>query len=191
MAYKRFRWLLIPAGCLLPYAILNINVSFTLLLPAVILGTAFSYENWFEKIGYQNKKRAAVGLVVCLAFIYIDYLCYIYTNAIFSFILVVVIPIFVYQYIAVIPIVNTCLRFLGKHATNMFLIHTFIYYYYYPDFIYSFHYAWLILPVLLCVSLGVSIVIELLKKVTCYDRLTGKILQYFDKKEMALMGNDR
>lgn len=189
LAYRKFRWLLIPAGCLLPYVILNTEIFFSLLLPAVILGTAFSYENWFGKIKYRNRKQAVIGLAVCLLIIYIDYLCYIHTNAIFSFILAVVIPCFVYQYIAVIPIVNTCLKFLGKHATNMFLIHTFIYRYYYPDFIYSFHYAWLILPVLLCVSLGVSILIELLKKITCYHHLTGRILQYIDSKEMAFSEN--
>lgn len=183
MAYKKFRYLLIPAGCLLPYAILNSGDSFALLLPVVILGTAFSYENLFEKLKCHNKKQAVVGIILCSVIVYVAYLCHITANAIFSYTLAAVIPYIAFAYISKIAGVRSCLKYLGKHATNIFLIHTFIYYYYYRDFIYSFHSALYILPVLVVMSLLVSIVIELIKKITGYNWLSNKILQYVDNME--------
>ena len=167
----------------LSYAILNSGDSFALLLPVVILGTAFSYENLFEKLKCHNKKQAVVGIILCSVIVYVAYLCHITANAIFSYTLAAVIPYIAFAYISKIAGVRSCLKYLGKHATNIFLIHTFIYYYYYRDFIYSFHSALYILPVLVVISLLVSIVIELIKKITGYNWLSNKILQYVDNME--------
>lgn len=56
------------------------------------------------------------------------------------------------------------------------MIHTFIYYYFYPELIYSFQDSWKILPVLLGICLVISVLIELFKKFTGYDKLTEKLL---------------
>lgn len=56
------------------------------------------------------------------------------------------------------------LTFLGKHSMNMFLIHTLIFEYYFTDFIYSFKNWALITLALLLTSLGLSMMIEFLKK---------------------------
>ena len=47
---------------------------------------------------------------------------------------------------------------------NIFLVHTFFRYIFFRDFIYGFKYFWLIVLVLFGVSLGVTMLIELLKK---------------------------
>jgi hypothetical protein len=182
MAYKKFRYLLIPAGCLLPYAIFNSEISFALLLPVAVLGTAFSYENLFDKLRCRNKKQAVTGLALCAAMIYAAYLLHITANATLSYTLAAVIPYVAYEYVSKIPGVRTVLKFLGRYATNMFLTHTFIYYYFYTDFIYSFHYAPLILLVLIVLSLLVSIAIELIKKWTGYDRICSKILNAVEQR---------
>ncbi len=54
--------------------------------------------------------------------------------------------------------------FIGIHAFNIFLFHTFIYHYYWKDFIYSFNNPIIIFLVLLFVSIIISMIIELIKK---------------------------
>lgn len=181
LAYEEFRYLLLPIGCLLPYTIPDSNSSFFSLLPIVILGTAFSYESWFERIKANRKKgRPTIRLIAGCALLYIGFLVHGYVNITFCYIFAFVIPFLVYEYISYIPVIRSILKYLGKHATNIFLIHTFIYYYFYSDFIYSFHSTWYILPVLTIASLGVSIVIELVKKYSGYNRLVNKLLRYVE-----------
>jgi hypothetical protein len=182
MAYKKFRYLLIPAGCLLPSVIFSSEIFFARLLPVVILGTAFSYENLFEKLRCRNKRQGFAGLVLCSVVLYVTYLLQITANATFSYTLAAVIPYIAYEYVSKIPVVRTMFKFLGRYATNIFLTHTFIYYYFYTDFIYSFHYAPLILLVMLLLSLLVSIVIELIEKLIGYNRLVEKIWNAVEKR---------
>jgi len=62
------------------------------------------------------------------------------------------------------PLSKKILDFIGIHSFNIFLFHTFIYYYYFPHFIYSFHYPLLIFAVLLGICLVISVVLEAFKK---------------------------
>lgn len=62
-------------------------------------------------------------------------------------------------------------EFVGIHSFNIFLFHTFIYYYYFPDFIYSFKYPLAIFAVLLGICLLISVGIEKFKKVIGFDKL--------------------
>lgn len=55
------------------------------------------------------------------------------------------------------------LAFIGKHSMNMYLMHTFVFCYFFHDFIYSFKYPILIFTVLFLISLLLSIVVEFLK----------------------------
>lgn len=85
-------------------------------------------------------------------------------------------PLLVFDIVAYVPILSHVLKFLGKHATNIFLTHTFIYYYFYTDFIYSFKKDWLILIVMLIVCTMLSIFIELVKKIFRFNLLIDKAL---------------
>lgn len=73
------------------------------------------------------------------------------------------------------------LSYVGKHSMNIFLTHTFIYYYFFSDFVYSFRFAGIIVIILLSCSLLLSIFIEHLKKFLKYDRLECKIIEYIEK----------
>lgn len=83
--------------------------------------------------------------------------------------------IFAKKYIVRIPILDKILIFLGKHSMNVFLIHTFFRHYYLKDFIYGLEKFWLMPLMLLVLSLPISIVIELLKKLTGFDKLVNKV----------------
>jgi peptidoglycan/LPS O-acetylase OafA/YrhL len=63
-----------------------------------------------------------------------------------------------------ISCLNGLLQYLGKHSMNMYMIHTFVYYYWFNRFIYYFEYPALIFSALACISLSISIFLELLKK---------------------------
>ena len=97
-----------------------------------------------------------------------------------------VIPTFVvyycYEFIVGIPIIRQMLMFFGKHSMNIFLLHTFIRHYWFPEFTYSFRHFALISLVLFAVSLGASIVIEGIKKLIGYDKLLHFVVNKIDEK---------
>jgi len=70
-------------------------------------------------------------------------------------------------------------EYLGKHSMNIFLIHTFIFGYFYSGFIYSFKYPFLIFSVLLACSLFISVLIEYCKKIIGIYTLENKIINLF------------
>lgn len=67
------------------------------------------------------------------------------------------------------------LIFLGKHSSNIFMMHTFFMMIYWQDFIYSFRYPILIYSVLLICSVVTSIIIEKFKEVVGIYRLQARI----------------
>lgn len=69
-----------------------------------------------------------------------------------------------------IPGIRQILWFLGKHSLNIFLVHNFIRNIWFYDFTYSFRYPVLIAAVLLCISLAISVIIELFKKLIHYNQ---------------------
>lgn len=64
-----------------------------------------------------------------------------------------------------------CLEILGKHSTNMWLIHGFFIFYYWQNFIYSFNNTFISFIVLLTFSLSCSILIEQFKKLAVKIRI--------------------
>src|ERR1035437_3818694 len=75
--------------------------------------------------------------------------------------------------------ISQVFEYLGKHSMNIFLIHTFIFGYFYSRFIYSFKYPLLIFIVLLACSLFISILIEYCKKIFRIYTLENKIINLF------------
>ena len=63
------------------------------------------------------------------------------------------------------------LGFLGKHSFNIFLFHTFIYAYYWPELIFWSRNPFMIFATLLCACLLVSVVIEYIKQKLGFYRL--------------------
>lgn len=83
--------------------------------------------------------------------------------------------LFAKDYLFRVPGLNQTLIFIGKHATNIFLVHTFIRYYYCEAFTYGMRHFALIIAVLFLSSLILSMVIETTKKVVGYSKLIGRL----------------
>lgn len=83
--------------------------------------------------------------------------------------------LFANRYIAKIPYLRQFLIFFGKHSANMFFIHTVIRSYL-LDFIYCQQNFLISIVILISVSLLGSLLIELLKKLVCFDKLSEYIL---------------
>lgn len=74
-------------------------------------------------------------------------------------------------------IISRIFQFLGTHSMNIFMIHTFIFYYFYSDFIYSFKFPILIFIILLMCSLCFSMLIEYIKDKIRIHSLLDKVDQ--------------
>lgn len=71
------------------------------------------------------------------------------------------------------------LCFLGKHSMNIFLFHTFIFYYWFQEYIYITRNPLIIYISLLCACILISILIEKLKLVLHFESLTKKIYSLY------------
>jgi membrane-bound acyltransferase YfiQ involved in biofilm formation len=83
-----------------------------------------------------------------------------------------------------IPYISTLFHFLGKHSMNIFMIHTFIFAYFFEEFIYSFHYPIVIFCALLISSLISSILLELIKKQIRLSVLVEKVSQKINRSKL-------
>jgi peptidoglycan/LPS O-acetylase OafA/YrhL len=81
------------------------------------------------------------------------------------------IVLFMFELTQLSPVLESGLAFLGKHLFNIFLFHTFIFYFFFKDFIYSFKQPVLIFLVLLIICLIISFMLELIKKASGYQML--------------------
>ena len=115
-----------------------------------------------------------------IGLIFLGYFMNTYVHGAYCYIVIPVIPYLAYEYLSYIPVARFWLKYIGKHSMNIFLTHTFIYFYYYPDFIYSFRSTWYVLPVFAAVSLALSIMIEVIKKIIGYNRLESLLMSCID-----------
>lgn len=173
-AYSKGRYLLLGPVCLIPAVIFlkTESVLYAELLPAALLGTAFAYENWFEKIRQWNRSWRKLILFAALLFCgWLSFEVNQYVNFTLSWLMIFFLPILVQEYISYVPVLSHILKFIGTQATNIFLIHTFIYYYFYAEIIYSLNDSWKIYVAVLAISLIVSVIIECFKKLLRYNQL--------------------
>ena len=177
-AYSKGRYLLLGPVCLLPAVIFlkTESVLYSELLPVAFLGTAFAYENWFEKIRQWNRSwRKLILFAAMLLCGWFSFEVNQYVNFHLSWLLIFFLPILVQEYISYVPVLSHILKFIGIHATNIFLVHTFIYYYFYTEIIYSLNDSWKIYIAVLALSIIVSVIIECLKKILRYNKLIDLI----------------
>jgi len=83
--------------------------------------------------------------------------------------------LFVFEVSNAIAILKNLLNFLGKHLFNVFLFHTFVYYYFWKDFFYSFKSPLIIFFILLSSCILLSMLIEQIKKISCFYKLIDYI----------------
>lgn len=79
--------------------------------------------------------------------------------------------IILYKNIKICTLLQTILEFIGKHSMNIFLFHTFIYYYYFEDLIFYSRNPVIIYFTLLIVCLTISEMLETLKKYIGFYKL--------------------
>lgn len=112
-----------------------------------------------------------IYMVVIIMLLYVRHICRLTTllPSLEGILSLLVIGFF-FEFINDIPIIKNILDILGKYSMDIFLIHSFIRAAWYYDFTYSFKNAYLIIVVLLIVSLGVSMIVEWIKKLIKFDR---------------------
>jgi len=71
--------------------------------------------------------------------------------------------------------IHRSLVFIGKHSYNIFLFHTFIYYYYFPEYIYWSSNPLFIYSTLLTACILISIGIEKIKNIFCINNLQNRL----------------
>lgn len=73
-----------------------------------------------------------------------------------------------YQSIKMPRVVSDVMEFLGKHSMNIFLFHSFIFYFWFQNFVYASRNPIIIFLTLLAICLPISMVLEWIKRVTIY-----------------------
>ena len=73
-----------------------------------------------------------------------------------------------YQLVKCPEIIKNVMEFLGKHSMNIFLFHTFIYYFWFQDFVYASRNPIIIFLTLLAICIPISIALEWIKRNTIY-----------------------
>ena len=158
-------------------------ISFVL---AFVFGMIFAKSNIFKlwemwSLGPNNEVSKILKFLLLLFMSLLGYKLYYHlpTNLYWDIkygVIPVLIIMFAKIYILPIPVIGNLLVFLGKHSANVWLIHTFIRYYYCEDFIYGMGHFGLIISVLLVLSLSLSIAIEFSKRLFRYEMLMQKLI---------------
>lgn len=79
-------------------------------------------------------------------------------------------------------VIKKSLFTLGKYSANIFMMHTFIYGYFFKDMFYSLKYPFLIYTTILITCFIIAIAIEKLKKITKYNTLEAKVHKLINRR---------
>lgn len=141
----------------------------------ILFGVLAALGEWFEKLFSLKVPmivQAIGGIVLLVVFVLFRQNYVVYNE--FAYLVDAPIAVFVSWFgarlLTGIPGVRQVLCFLGKHSMNIYFVHTFFYMAIYQQFIYSFRYAGLIFVVLVAVSLGYSVILELLKQLLGFSK---------------------
>ena len=172
--FDRLKFAFIPIILLFQRVVFpDISGQFFRYLPVLILGISFAKYNIFEKVRNSNFARKRRDIVLSLLLLAVS--SYVRQNLGFNDIsealMAASICYLSYRCISPLKIVGNCLGTLGKYSMNMFMLHTFIYYYYFKKYIYSFRSVWSIFLVLLFSSFVLAVLVEKIKSVVCYNKL--------------------
>lgn len=184
--YRKIRFFAFPLAMFL----------FDSMVGIAVLGVLFAYEDVFGKLkeiaqgGEKNRQifRGGGILFLCLAAVGCSYSIVAserssdwpmyWAGAVYA--------VIVMLYISKIPVLSDIMKWIGKYSATMFMTHTFIYMYFYKEFIYSFQRDYMIYGVLFGCSLVAAIVIDTLRWLLHYDKLVACII---DKIKMFLRRN--
>lgn len=184
---------LIITGFFLRYVYMRLNFDMTRYIPILIMGIIFADNNLLGKLKTNNwAKVGALDYMLKLAvFTPLLWLAYYIrirnrVSGVFAEVCECLVPLITIIFFVVIVFkikpIRIILGFLGKYSTNIFLTHTFIRYYFFQDFTYSFGNAYLIFLVLLGTSLALGIAVSLLQKLCGVDKAAAEFSNWLGNR---------
>jgi len=176
IGYKRMGVVLLPFFALIPLKLLAPNMEVNALLFPALLGIFFETENIFPRLKNIGKEKWYAKIIKILISLFLIFITYSISDSMsFSLMLYgtcsILYAYICFEFLENIPVIGSVLNFLGKHSMNIFFVHTFIYLYYFSDFIYSFQYDYIIVTVLLLICIAISLVLEGTKYILQYNKL--------------------
>lgn len=161
---------LLLLGEFLLIRMLNLQNTSLLYLFPVIAGIIFAQNDIFEKIVKSIDKKSGKIIGIICALILLIFFSYFHNRIYFltevfhtgATICIAALSVLLFTNI---PVIGTAMEYIGKHSMNMYFVHSFVKYYYFRDFSYSFRYPLLIIFVLVIDTLIFSIVLEKIKKI--------------------------
>ena len=185
--YKKYGWLTIAMVLLPGSFLLEKHVHLTKYLFVVPFAVCFADRNVLERLkAYAIVKNKVLnkllkfvisaGLIVLMTLLFDSR----WGLEHFEFALHGLIPVTViywaYEFLTDLPLVNPFLEFLGKRSADIFYCHTFVRAMWLKDVTYSFGHAFLIWLFLLAVSILISFILDVLRKLFHYRQITGAAL---------------
>lgn len=165
--------ILIPA-----YAGLPDTGVFRWYILTVVLGVVLAHTDFFESVKNfcAGIGRSAGAMILCvIALFVLNYFrwnlgVYWFVDAAAA-VIMAVISVLCFK----IGVLGKVLEFIGKHSMNMFLIHSFVFYYYFRSYVYMWKAPVVITLFLLISTLVLSVVIEYAKKVLGWNRMIAHL----------------
>lgn len=133
-------------------------------LVAFGLGMLFAEFKLFDKIRKLNKSKAEEIILTIIFLILGISLRWKFGRILYDTVCALSIIFFCNNILAPIKGINYILEILGKNSSNIFMLHTFIYSYFFMEIMLKFRYLVIMYTVLIVASLLVSIIIEQVKK---------------------------
>lgn len=188
--YKKYSWLMVIMILLPGSFMLQKHVHLTKYLFVVPIAVCFADQRVLEQLkAYSPLKNRVLGKIIKFVFLTMALLVLFKAYDTrwgiqhFEFLLNGMIPTLLiwwaYEFVIEIPMIRSILQFLGKHSGDIFYTHTFVRSLWLTEVVYSFRYAVSIFLFMLAVSLGISLVLDIMRKMLRYDQITGKITGKF------------
>lgn len=165
--------------CFLPFTV-NISSDVSRYLFVAAFGVCAAYGHWPDRLLNLKLHPAlqwlagVAGLAACILIRqnYVVYETYVWlADAPIALFLVFLGA----ALIGSVPVLGKAVRFIGKHSMNIYLVHTFFYMIFWRKYIYHFRYAGITFLLLLGCSLLYSVILELIKRVTGFKKLSARI----------------
>lgn len=137
-----------------------------------VLGMVCAHNDWISGLTEQTKRHPAVAAALFVVLILIRCLVGLKFDSVVTLALAAVMVAWSWNR----GVVGSLFRFFGEHSFNIFLFHTFIYYYYLEEWVFWSSNPLVILFTLLGLSLLLSVGIEKLKRLICYYKLQERII---------------
>ncbi len=132
-------------------------------------------DNFIHK--YSTKQRVSISIIALFLFVLLRTRLLIAADGFLGLSII----LFVNEIGNMNSLVEKLLATLGKYSAHIFMMHTFIYAYFFKDMFYSLKYPFLIYTTILISSLIIAFVIEKLRTLTKYNILEAKIQKLINR----------